>query len=258
MKKLSPHSPIILNNLTCAYCGMAFNKNSTKEHVVARKFIPKGKLDKNWNLILNACRDCNNQKSRLEDEISAISMQPNSYGEFANQDEKLISEAVRKGKGSFSSRTGRAIINSQEKFKIETTHPSGVKFKFDLISPPQVEENRIYELARLQIMAFFYYLTYQENTNKGYFWKGGFYPINYCHKNNWDNNFQVSFADKIKSWDFRWHGVTADGYFKSSIRKHPSQKCWAWALEWNMNYRIIGFFGDKNVAEKNIFSLYHP
>jgi hypothetical protein len=66
----------------CPYCGVALSKeNSTKEHVLARKFVPKGTLNNQWNLILNACRCCNNSKSDLEDDISAITMQPNMRGD---------------------------------------------------------------------------------------------------------------------------------------------------------------------------------
>ncbi len=45
-------------------------------------------------------------------------------------------------------------------------------------------------------------------------------------------------------------GIGADGFFKIAIRRHPTAECWSWALEWNKNYRIIGFFGDRAAAEK--------
>ena len=41
----------------------------------------------------------------------------------------------------------------------------------------------------------------------------------------------------------------ASGYFKIAIRRHPSQVCWSWAIEWNENVRAVGFFGDHVVAE---------
>ena len=35
-----------LRNLTCPYCGVAIDaKTATKEHVVGRRFVPKGTLD---------------------------------------------------------------------------------------------------------------------------------------------------------------------------------------------------------------------
>ena len=42
---------------------------------------------------------------------------------------------------------------------------------------------------------------------------------------------------------------TADGFSKAMIRRHPSEECWAWALEWNTNFRVVGLFGDPAVAD---------
>src|SRR4051812_6479594 len=67
-----------LKNVTCAYCGVRFSPAtpSTKEHVITRNFVPEGTLKANdWNLILLACRTCNQEKADLEDEISAITLQ---------------------------------------------------------------------------------------------------------------------------------------------------------------------------------------
>jgi len=51
---------------------------------------------------------------------------------------------------------------------------------------------------------------------------------------------------------------TADGFFKAAIRRHAEVACWSWALEWNMKYRIVGFFGDRATAETIIFGLPKP
>jgi hypothetical protein len=66
---------------------------------VSKKLVPKGKLDRQWNLIVRACRDCNRRKSALEDDISAITMQPDTLGIHAVDDIVLIREAVREGGG---------------------------------------------------------------------------------------------------------------------------------------------------------------
>jgi len=42
---------------------------------------------------------------------------------------------------------------------------------------------------------------------------------------------------------------TAGGFFKSVMRKHPSAQCISWALEWNMNFRILGVMGDQEAAD---------
>ena len=99
MKRYNPKSPIRLANVNCPYCGRDLtDKTRTKEHVISKRFVPKGTFDGSWNLILNACRACNNAKSDLEDDISAITMQPDPFGRFA--DPKLQSEAERKRRNS--------------------------------------------------------------------------------------------------------------------------------------------------------------
>jgi hypothetical protein len=42
----------------------------------------------------------------------------------------------------------------------------------------------------------------------------------------------------------------ANGFFKVAIRRHPNAVCWSWALEWNQNYRVVGFFGEKGATEQ--------
>lgn len=48
---------------------------------------------------------------------------------------------------------------------------------------------------------------------------------------------------------FRLHLVTADGFFKATTRRHPDANLWSWAFEWNCSTRLIGFFGDRTLAE---------
>jgi hypothetical protein len=87
LKSLPPNKAILLDNETCVYCGIELSPEiDTEEHVVGRKFVPKGKLDGEWNLIVHACRACNRKKAELEDDISAITMQPDTLGAHAIDD----------------------------------------------------------------------------------------------------------------------------------------------------------------------------
>lgn len=52
-------------------------------------------------------------------------------------------------------------------------------------------------------------------------------------------------------------GEAADGFYEVAIRKHPTADCWSWALEWNHNLRIVGFFGDMEAA-RQIVSTFSP
>src|SRR5271154_4986865 len=108
LKDWPTDKPIILDNSTCVYCGTTLEAdNTTREHVVGRKFVPKGTLDRQWSLIVQACRACNEAKADLEDDISAVTMQPDVLGRHASQDDLLIRESVRKAGGSVSRWTGK-------------------------------------------------------------------------------------------------------------------------------------------------------
>jgi hypothetical protein len=242
--------PIVLDNETCVYCGTELTLSSvTKEHVIGRRFVPKGKLEGQWNLIVRACKPCNGKKSGFEDDISAISMQADAWGRHALPDHILTQEAARKARGSISRRTSKPIKDSLEKLKIKGLLAPGAEFTFDLTAPPQIETKRIFELARMQLMAFFYLITYNQKTKRGGFWLGSFFPVLEAIRSDWGNPVHRAFMDAVVNWEVRVLAIGADGFFKVAIRRHPAEVCWSWALEWNCKYRIVGFFGEHEQAQ---------
>ena len=250
-KILPNNKPLTLENETCVYCAKVFaDKDWTKEHVVGRRFVPKGKFDKEWNLIVCACHKCNNIKAALEDDISAITMQPDAAGKHSIDDELLRSESERNGKNCFSRKTGKPVNKSVENLKINVPFSHNAKFTFHVIAPPQIESNRTYELARLQLMGFFYMITYNPETRRGGFWPGYFIPVLEAIRDDWGNPVHMGFMRAVKEWELRLLFVGADGFFKMIIRRHPSEECWSWALEWNHNLRIVGFFCQEDAALK--------
>lgn len=251
LKRVRSDRPIRLRNVHCAYCNIPLSdENETREHVVGRRFVPKGKLESQWNLIVAACEACNSRKSDLEDDISAITMLPDLAGSFGHDDEAAIRDAQNKAKKSYSRRTKQAVAQSQENIKIEAPFAEGVKFTFSMTGPAQVDEDRVYELARLQLTAFFYWITYNEVTRRGGFWPGGFYPLMVVRRSDWGNEVIKAFADTVVDWEPRVFGCNADGFFKVAVRRHPDAECWSWALEWNHSTRVVGFLGDRAAAEK--------
>ena len=258
--------PTVLDNVSCVYCAAGLSKETrTKEHVVARRFVPRGKHDGGWNLIAYACTGCNNAKARLENELAAISMQPDSYGKYAIDDDLLKAEATRKAAKSISSRTGRPINESGEQLKFETRHPAGLLVSVSLEAPAQVSSEVVFELCRMQMCAFFYMLTFDRNSRRGGFWPGIFMGIQHAKRSDWGSRRLVSFAETVKEWEPRLICTTpiADGFYKLSIRKHPSEDCWSWAVEWNHSIRCVGLFGEESscenvekALEKNVAQLF--
>lgn len=250
LKSLPDNKVIRLDNVTCVYCGAALTKETTsREHVVGRRFVPKGKLHGYWNLIVNACQTCNGTKSDLEDDISAISMQPDVFGRYGHEDEAGATDGQRKAENSFSRRTKKTVKDSHEQMTINGTLGPGVNISFNFTGPPQADRNRVFELARLQLMGFFYWITFQKDQNRGYWWPGGFYPVLEANRPDWGNPVHRAFAEAVVEWEPRVFASNADGFFKIALRKHPAADCWSWALEWNHAKRVIGFCGDRNAVQ---------
>ena len=63
------------------------------------------------------------------------------------------------------------------------------------------------------------------------------------------NPVAAAFAKEVFGWDPRVMATTNGAFFKVAIRKHPSSQTWSFALEWNQSYRVIGFIGDRDIAQ---------
>lgn len=249
LKALPDNIVVRLDNGTCIYCGVALTKDTTaKEHVIGRRFVPKGKLGGYWNLIVNACQTCNCIKSDLENDISAITMQPDVFGCYGHEDEVGASEAVRKASKAYSRRTNKPIRDSHEKVNVKMPLGEGASVSFQFTSPPQIDQHRVFELARFQIMGFFYWITFDQASKRGRFWRDGFHPVLEASRSDWGNTSHRAFSEAVVAWEPRVFATSADGFFKIAIRKHPDTNCWSWALEWNHALRVIGFCGKRQAA----------
>ena len=250
LKDLPSDRVIRLTNVSCPYCGVELaNEKTDKEHVIARKFVPKGKLHASWNLIVNSCERCNRIKADLEDDISAITMQPDALGRFGHADPTAEAVAIRKAEKSSSRLTHKPVKDSHVQTKLTTRFGQNASVSFGFVAPPQLDSVRAFDLARFQLMAFFYWMTYQTEDKRGYWWPGGFHPILQTNRTDWGNPLIRAFADAVVSWEPRVFGSTADGFYKVAIRKHPQAECWSWAIEWNHASRLVGFIGDFQEAQ---------
>lgn len=250
--------PTILNNRTCIYCGVELNAKAdrTREHAIGRNFVPKGALDRQWNLIARACRNCNAGKAELEDDLSAISMQRRFTEPLSDDDKELLAESRRKARGAVSRRTRKTVQDSQERFQIDLAMGAGVTFKFDFTGPPQADPKRIYRLAMLHIQACFYLITYKPDLRSGARFPGVFAPVMDVIRSDWGNAVMRGFMSATRLWDRRVLLIGACECFKLSIRRHPENaEIWAWAVEWNRNLRAIGFFGNKALIPAAVSNL---
>jgi hypothetical protein len=245
-----------LNNENCPYCGVDLSTTTAnKEHVVARAFVPKGKLNGSWNLILRACTTCNSRKADLEDDLSSISMHPGLDKE--HDDDHVAFDAERKASKSKNRRTGKPVAES-EPLTIHGQLGPALRMSFTASTPPQPDEVRVYELARLQLAGFFYLCTFKVDTQRGGFWPGIYAPLLFSLRGDWGNPVYRWFIRSTREWQLRIRGDLADRYYKVIIRRDPDSILWAWALEWNRNLRIIGFFGEAEAVRSAVADAPEP
>jgi hypothetical protein len=96
----------------------------------------------------------------------------------------------------------------------------------------------------------------EQTTRRGGFAGGCFAPISIACKLDWGNVHMRAFQDVTADWPLRIQGVGGDRFFKIKIcRKTDDVPPWAWALEWNQNYRLIGFFGDEDLVRDAVSAL---
>ncbi|MFT3941549.1 HNH endonuclease [Rhodopseudomonas sp.] len=256
MKLLPPNRAVRLANRTCPYCGVDETERHpfTVEHVVGRRFVPKGSLNKSWALIVRACEACNAIKSDLEDDISAITLQPH-IGDRHN-DPLLHAEASRKAKGSISRRTKKVIGESHEQTSIEGKIMSAIDVKFEMISPPQLIEKRVHELANMHLQGFFYLMSYNEQERRGGFLPGPVGFVANANRPDWGNPLLRAFAQMTAAWPQQLDCICASGFFKLAMRRETeTSPLWSFAIEWNGNHRIVGFFGDLVQAQAYVNAM---
>lgn len=246
----------ILDNVSCAYCGSEETPSNpfTNDHVIGRRFVPKGSFAKGWSLIVRACLRCNNEKSDLEDDTSAITLHPWRGPE--KRDPAVADHARRKAIGSFSRLTARPVSKSFDEQIIRSRLMSAVDVSFNLISPPQLDPERVACLARMHLQAFFYLMSYNAAARKGGFLPGTVGILSQVSYSDWGNPQIIRFAELTRAWDARAFGGGADGHFQIMIRRAPTDVgLWSFALEWNASLRVIGFFGDLAAAQKYVNAL---
>jgi hypothetical protein len=208
-------------------------------------------LDGEWNLILRACGKCNQSKAALEDRVSAASMHAPFLAIPDDRDDRLRQHARRKAQGSSGLRPDRG----PQRLKLEGQLMPGVTMAVDLVAPPALDTVDVSGLAQFHTAAFFYLITYDSVSRRGWRWPGEFRVVNWSTRSDWGNAVQTTFASVVGGWLARFVAGTAKGYFQAAIRRDPWAECWSWALEWNGNYRVIGFCGDQGAIDSHFSRL---
>ncbi|WP_170467170.1 hypothetical protein [Ruegeria arenilitoris] len=230
------------SNQYCLYCqrfiGEGSEIPSNKEHLIGKNFVPGGSFDNGraFNFVFRACEQCNTDKSRLEDHVSATTL-ISSPGR--GMDEKVDDLARRKSNSSYHpTQKSMKLADSNESVTLNFGD-----FSFGLVAPPQTNERYRNRLALLQVQGLYALITSSDPTNKlsvGLLpsencWVLGCYP-----RSDWGNSQLIEVTRRCEKWPCYANISTANGYFKALMKREAPDNEWFWALEWNKSTRVIG------------------
>jgi len=233
------------SNQYCLYCGRFVGAGSTlisdREHLIARNFVPTGKLHaSSFNFIFRACRECNDRKGDAERHVSSVTL----LNSPRRLDDPAIDQiARRKGSGDYSP-TGQGIRIGEEvhRHTIEFAM-QGATLGFEMVAPPQLDPERAGLLAFHQIQALFSMVTTTNLTDPQAI---RILPIDQWHQlglfewRDWGNPWLRTLEQRTKKWREAAIIDTAYGYFKAVLRRGSDEEGWFWALEWNQCVRVAG------------------
>lgn len=238
------HANPALSNQHCLYCsrfvGAGSELESDKEHLINRRIAAPGLLGgaNAFNFIFRACKPCNEEKARLEEHISAVTLLTSP-----GREDPLIDAAARaKGASSFDRRHRRAVAEVRNQFRIRMG-----PFTFGLTSAAQLDPNAVRVLAFRHVQGIFSLVASRdprrtETTKVLSGHEFGFFA-SYPYR-DWGNPQLLEIVRRVDGYERVADITTADGFFRASLRPGPDGEPWFWALEWNQNLRVVGWIGD--------------
>jgi len=270
--------PVVMdNNRLCPYCGANLRsldkKETDVEHIIGRRFLPKGFLDGEWNFIIKACKKCNGEKAKLEGGVSVISLidhapTTSQSVEVRNELQRKLGKkdtATGKFRGANHPETNKPIALSGVKEKIEFSF-SNFKASFGLSGPPQAMNSELL-LSTYHIQGFYYFianldhdggLPTKASSDKCLFLPSILVtPLFSLKRADWGNVSAQELIFRTSSWKTCFKVITGKGFFKCIMRKDiaRAKSPIFWALEWNNNLRIIGMIrepGQPDIVEQNL------
>ncbi|MDY6851956.1 MAG: hypothetical protein SV487_07790 [Thermodesulfobacteriota bacterium] len=227
----------------------------SKDHMVGRRFVPKGYLDNQPNIIIGACEECNERKSKLESGLSAISMLPSAKHYNIEEEikrkigEKYSKNGIIQG-GASHPETGKNVYESCANIKIKSKIGPATLI-FNAIAPPQADKATRC-LSIMHIQAIYYVLvnfdqnnqqncTFRDEKSK-YLNEQYIHPLFILMKPDWGNCSAFELTKRTNNWGISYQLITAKEFFKAEVRRESKspEAPFFWALEWNKSLRIIG------------------
>jgi hypothetical protein len=231
------------SNACCIYCGSSLRgpnpPDSDKEHLIGRNFVPTGTMNgQPFNFIFRACRSCNARKAAAERHVSSVTIF-NSLGRL--EDTRVNEAALRKGSGDFHPKKKGVLIQDAHEDIFISSSFGTMSIKFGMVGPPQLDKNQVGEVAFSHIQGLFTLICtddYRDPLKMHLLPQDQFIWYDCYTHNDWGNPQAIEIADRVRDWECLANIVSAEGYFKATMRR--SDEGWFWALEWNRQLRLLG------------------
>ena len=230
------------SNQHCLYCGVFVGADavvdSDEEHLVGRRFVPKGSMNKAFNFSFRACRRCNGEKANLERHVSSVTLLGSPS---VSVDENARRSAERKAAGDIHPETGMKMGEAIERQTVEFKFGAAT-FSFGVSGPSPAAKDSVPLLASFHIQALFSLVTQPGNPAVG---EVRLLPLDQFHvfgsypHADWGNPQLVEVTRRVASWPCRVAIKSGDGHFLACLRRNEGNG-WFWALEWNKSLRIVG------------------
>ncbi len=230
------------NNIQCPYCGNDLRKldknEKTEEHVIGRRFIPKGFLENEWNLKIITCKKCNSDKAKLEGGVSLISQISLSTSVLHNDEVKKdmrrkigkLNPETKKIRGATHPEQNIPVADSFNKINFSGTY-GRAKINVDLVGPPQATYSFV-NLAKYHVQAFFYLVSNVDNRDINlsralteesvYLSEKNIRCCYILQKTDWGNIQANEFIKRAASWELLSNICTAKNYFRFILRKEKN------------------------------------
>ena len=231
------------SNACCIYCGVLLRgpdaPPSDKEHLIARNFVPSGTMNNQaFNFIFRACRPCNARKADAERHVSSVTLF-NSPSRL--EDARVNDIALRKGRGDYHpSKKGVLIQDAHENLSIGGSI-GPMYINFGMVGPPQLDKNKTGEVAFSHVQGLFALICTEDHRDPlkmRLLPQDQFIWYDWYTYSDWGNPQAVEIAKRVYDWECLANIISAEGYFKATLRR--SVEGWFWALEWNRQLRLVG------------------
>lgn len=230
------------SNQHCLYCGAFVGSGSAtasnEEHLIGRRFVPKGTMENAFNFSFRCCLFCNGRKAEIERHISSFSLlrSPSlATNEIARR------SAATKASNDFHPETKVRMGDAIEKQTLEFKF-GGATFTFGLTGQTPAATNYIPELAAYHIQGLFSLLTacgpppdHQIRLLPiDQIQVQGFHP-----HSDWGNPQLVEIIRRTASLPLCASLHSGQDHFRACLRRSENDG-WFWALEWNKSLRVVG------------------